>query len=474
MTVDDDRRRLVYTVVESQLGLAAPPSVGRGARRATAARAAGWCGRPTCCRTRSRRRRRPDGAGRGGDRSGHGRLRRSSCAMDVLLTIGEFSKMTYLSVKALRHYHDVGLLAPAARRPRHRLPALRRRARSAPPRRSAGSATWTCRSRRSARCCEAPDLAARNRSILVHLERMHQQLEQTQATVASLQGLLAGDPPAGRRVEIRRIPATRVAIARATVAFDDCAGVARAGVRRPPRRARRRRARRRRPRRRAVPRRVLRSRRRRGDGVRPGRRRRRRHARRRRPPGHHRRRARPRRPARRPRPGLRHARHARRRTRHRRTRPDPRALPHRDQHRGVLARHHRSHHHDHRHPPPRLDHLRLRGRPRRRPASGRPSSTAPMPADATSDYAQLAGEPAWSFTSVPEPKTAKNRVHVDLDVADLAGRRRPPRRPRRHAASATSRSSASAGPPSPTPRATSSTSSPRPDGLPPTPGPGLD
>ena len=32
--------------------------------------------------------------------------------MDVLLTIGEFSKMTYLSVKALRHYHDVGLLTP--------------------------------------------------------------------------------------------------------------------------------------------------------------------------------------------------------------------------------------------------------------------------------------------------------------------------------------------------------------------------
>ena len=33
--------------------------------------------------------------------------------MPVLLTIGEFSKMTYLSVKALRHYHDVGLLEPA-------------------------------------------------------------------------------------------------------------------------------------------------------------------------------------------------------------------------------------------------------------------------------------------------------------------------------------------------------------------------
>jgi DNA-binding transcriptional MerR regulator len=33
--------------------------------------------------------------------------------MTVRLTIGEFSKMTYLSVKALRHYHDVGLLEPA-------------------------------------------------------------------------------------------------------------------------------------------------------------------------------------------------------------------------------------------------------------------------------------------------------------------------------------------------------------------------
>src|SRR4051812_12151780 len=33
--------------------------------------------------------------------------------MTVLLTIGEFSRMTHLSVKALRHYHDVGLLEPA-------------------------------------------------------------------------------------------------------------------------------------------------------------------------------------------------------------------------------------------------------------------------------------------------------------------------------------------------------------------------
>ena len=33
--------------------------------------------------------------------------------MTRLLTIGDFSRMTHLSVKALRHYHDVGLLEPA-------------------------------------------------------------------------------------------------------------------------------------------------------------------------------------------------------------------------------------------------------------------------------------------------------------------------------------------------------------------------
>ena len=41
------------------------------------------------------------------------------------------------------------------------------------------------------------------------------------------------------------------------------------------------------------------------------------------------------------------------------------------------------------------------------------------PADgASTDYAMLPGTPAWSFMRVPEAKAAKNRVHVDLDVAD--------------------------------------------------------
>jgi Glyoxalase-like domain len=42
-----------------------------------------------------------------------------------------------------------------------------------------------------------------------------------------------------------------------------------------------------------------------------------------------------------------------------------------------------------------------------------------VPDDASDGYVQLAGEPAWSFVAVPEPKATKNRVHVDLDVAVL-------------------------------------------------------
>ena len=142
--------------------------------------------------------------------------------MDVLLTIGEFSKMTYLSVKALRHYHDVGLLEPIV-------------VDSATGyRRYSASQVGTAQAIRRFRdldmpigevrqVLQAPDLAARNRSILVHLERMHEQLEQTQAVVESLQVLLTGSEPLSRRIDIRRIPAVHAVITRANVSFEDCA-----------------------------------------------------------------------------------------------------------------------------------------------------------------------------------------------------------------------------------------------------------
>src|SRR5687768_5867439 len=139
--------------------------------------------------------------------------------MDVLLTIGEFSKRTYLSVKALRHYHDVGLLEPADIDP---TTGYRRYA--------AGQVATAQAIRRFRdldmpidevrRVLDAPDLAARNRAIVAHLERMQAQLDQTQSAVASLQALLTGDGPAPGPVEIQRLPTLRVLLTSATVDFE--------------------------------------------------------------------------------------------------------------------------------------------------------------------------------------------------------------------------------------------------------------
>jgi DNA-binding transcriptional MerR regulator len=141
--------------------------------------------------------------------------------MDALLGIGQFSKMTYLSVKALRHYHDVGLLEPAAVDP-----ATGYRQYSVG---QVGTAQAIRRFRdlempieEVRRVLRAPDEASRNRAILAHLERMHRQLDQTRAAVASLQALLAPGPGPDAPVVIRRLPAIRAAVTRAEVGFEDC------------------------------------------------------------------------------------------------------------------------------------------------------------------------------------------------------------------------------------------------------------
>jgi hypothetical protein len=41
-----------------------------------------------------------------------------------------------------------------------------------------------------------------------------------------------------------------------------------------------------------------------------------------------------------------------------------------------------------------------------------------IPDDASKEFVMLPGEPAWSFFAVPEPRSTKNRVHVDLAAAD--------------------------------------------------------
>lgn len=141
--------------------------------------------------------------------------------VDVQLTIGEFSKMTYLSVKALRHYHDVGLLEPAAIDP------------VTGYRSYASSQVATAQAIRRFRDLDmpidnvrevlhAPDLASRNRAILVHVERMQQQLERTQLSVASLQALLEDGPRLVADIELRHLRSTPVVVAKAVVSFDDC------------------------------------------------------------------------------------------------------------------------------------------------------------------------------------------------------------------------------------------------------------
>jgi DNA-binding transcriptional MerR regulator/effector-binding domain-containing protein len=135
--------------------------------------------------------------------------------MATMLTIGDFSRMTHLSVKALRHYHDMGVLEPAAVDP---FTGYRSYDTS-----QVGSAQVIRRLRdlgmpldSIAAVLATPDLEARNREIAAHLARMERQLEQTQASVAALRALLTG--PAERpAIELRAIPAVTALAVRQVV-----------------------------------------------------------------------------------------------------------------------------------------------------------------------------------------------------------------------------------------------------------------
>ena len=137
----------------------------------------------------------------------------------TLLNIGDFSRMTHLSVKALRHYHDVGILEPAAIDPHSGYRSY-----------DAGQVTSAQVIRRlrdlgmpldSIRAVlTAPDLAARNREITAHLGRMERQLEQTQAAVSGLRALLGGPVPRPE-IRFRTIPTvTALAVAQVVTLAD--------------------------------------------------------------------------------------------------------------------------------------------------------------------------------------------------------------------------------------------------------------
>jgi len=139
--------------------------------------------------------------------------------MGALLTIGEFSRMTHLSVKALRHYDDVGLLSPAQV---DSSSGYRRYATGQVP------IAQVIRRFRDLdmpleeirNVLNAPDVAVRDQAVLAHLQRMQETLERTQATIGSLQALLDGNRPTVP-VEYRSIPAVRAVAIRAVVDWDE-------------------------------------------------------------------------------------------------------------------------------------------------------------------------------------------------------------------------------------------------------------
>jgi DNA-binding transcriptional MerR regulator len=111
--------------------------------------------------------------------------------MAELLSIGAFSRMTFLTVKALRHYHDEGLLEPASVDAhsgyRYYRPEQVTTARLIRRLRDLDLPVDEVRE-----VLAAPDDATRNEVIVAHLDRMSRQLQETQETVESLRRLLSG------------------------------------------------------------------------------------------------------------------------------------------------------------------------------------------------------------------------------------------------------------------------------------------
>jgi DNA-binding transcriptional MerR regulator len=126
--------------------------------------------------------------------------------MQTEMTIGEFSRVSHLSVKTLRHYHDVGLLDPDSVNPSNGY------------RYYSADQVATAQVIRRLRDLEMPvtdvkallstdDAAARNALIAQHLERLEDDLARTREAVSSLRNLLER-PQTPLRVEHRTVPAT--------------------------------------------------------------------------------------------------------------------------------------------------------------------------------------------------------------------------------------------------------------------------
>src|SRR5260370_38527835 len=111
------------------------------------------------------------------------------------LTIGAFSRLTHLSIKKLRYYHEVGLLEPAVidldSGYRYYRPGQAHSAHLVRRFRDLGLPGADVKA-----VLAAPDLPARDAILAGHLDRMRDQLRQTEAAVNSLHRMLEGGPAA--------------------------------------------------------------------------------------------------------------------------------------------------------------------------------------------------------------------------------------------------------------------------------------
>jgi DNA-binding transcriptional MerR regulator len=135
------------------------------------------------------------------------------------LPIGDFSRATHLSVKMLRHYHEIGLLEPVD------VDA------ETGYRRYATEQIVTAHIIRRFRDLDMPledihavldatDVESRNQVIVNHLARLESNLARTQEAVTSLRDLL-DHPQASARIDHRELPATPAAVIRDIVDRSD-------------------------------------------------------------------------------------------------------------------------------------------------------------------------------------------------------------------------------------------------------------
>jgi DNA-binding transcriptional MerR regulator len=148
-----------------------------------------------------------------------GRLDAKETIMGSQVSIGDFSVMTRLSRKTLRHYHDLGLLEPAHidTRTGYRFydTAQADQAHIIRRFRSLGMSIPDVKALLS-----ADDMGARTDIIAAHLRHMEDHLRQTQDAVHELSELLSS-PPRHAEVELRREPPTAVWAVTSTVEIAD-------------------------------------------------------------------------------------------------------------------------------------------------------------------------------------------------------------------------------------------------------------